>query len=363
MNILLISYGDAEFDGRLRSLFGLFSKLGNVISFTRGSRPLNCESKVCDTNTSYFVFIIEAIKFSSKIPVIDLLVLDNRKATIPGIIIQKRCKPKTTIQDCRELYLFNEVRHISGKIGCIFEKRMVRKADIVICANHERAEIMQKEYQLKNTPLSYQNIRKLQYGSREDILRAKEKIDLLLHDNEIRIVSTSGCSISRTNDVLVSNLNKIKATIRLYLVGNNTEEERRIIKKLINDNNLANVEIVDQLNQSELKYLISHCQIGIVNYGQYDANNKYCASGKLFEFLYEGLPVVTTTNPPLSAFCAKYGVGVSDDAYCYGISKVIEEYETFKQNVVEYISKNTVEDNDKEFLETIESFVIGRSDF
>ena len=37
-------------------------------------------------------------------------------------------------------------------------------------------------------------------------------------------------------------------------------------------------------------------------------NNKYCASGKIFEFLYEGIPVVTTTNITLKTVCDEYNI-------------------------------------------------------
>ena len=90
-----------------------------------------------------------------------------------------------------------------------------------------------------------------------------------------------------------------------------------------------------------------------MNYGQYDLNNKYCASGKLYEFLYEGIPVVTTTNPPLKGLCKRYGIGIADDDYFNGINAVLDNYTQYKNAVKRFINTNTVEDNDNRIVNAI----------
>lgn len=351
MKILLISYGDIGFDGRLRSLIHVFSQIGDVASFTRGEMPGNGLSKV--SNSSYLLFIREAIRFAKEIGEFEWLVLDNRKATIPGMIIQRKYNPDITIQDSRELYLFRELHHLTGKIGCVFEKIMARQADIVICANKERAQIMQKEYSLRYEPLTYENLRQLQYDSDEELKKAEEKIKPYIHEDEYRIISTSGCNINRTNDILVRNLSKIKKKCRLFLVGDSTEEEAAKIKSIIEEEHLNNVEIFGKLNQTELKFLIKQCHIGIVNYGQYDTNNRLCASGKLYEFLYEGLPVVTTQNPPLTRLCHQYKIGYADDGYSVGINKVLLQYNIYEENVKKFILVHTTEANDSTLISNL----------
>ena len=355
MKIVLISYGDLRFDGRLRSLLSVFSQIGDLSSFTKGEKDQNQSRIICNSN--YFRFIVEAVKFSNSKEKVDLLVLDNRKATIPGLLIRLFQHPKVIIQDCRELYLSREVTKIVSKIGCVFEKRMARRADIVTCANEYRADILQKEYGLTKKPLVYENLRQLQFESEEKRRKAAEKLDKYFEQDEIRIISTSGCSVKRTNDVLVENIEKVKKKCKLFLVGDSTPEDEKIIKEIINRNDSKRVVIVGRLNQTELKYLISMCHIGIVNYGQYDTNNKYCASGKLFEFLYEGLPVVTTSNPPLKKICDEEEIGVADDQYCTAINLISEKYGYYKEKVNNYIEEHTVQANDELFASEIRSRV------
>jgi len=348
MNILLISYGDIDYDGRLRSLISVFEKLGKVFSYTRGKKPLNENSIVC--KESYSTFIIHAIRFAKSIKDVNILVLDNRKATIPGLIIKRIINPDCVIQDCRELYLHNEVHHLAGKIGCFFEKSMAKKSDIVICANEERAVIMRKEYGLQYLPVTYENLRKLEYSSEAVVKQLSAKFASYIDDDEIRIISSSGCSVKRTNDVLVRNLNKVNRKCRLFLVGASEENDEQVIKTLAAKEINNTITIFGQLNQDELKYLISQCHIGIVNYGQYDTNNRLCASGKLYEFLYEGKPVVTTTNPPLKRLCEKEKIGCADDLYYRGINEVLDHYDYFTNKVNAFANKYTIAENDNHLL-------------
>ena len=259
------------------------------------------------------------------------------------------------IYDCVELYLMHDVKHLAGKIGCVFEKRMINKADIIICANPERAEFMRNIYGLKVLPLVYENKRQLTYNNHNAFLNAQKRFKNFIHDDELRIISSCGCSIFRGNDVLIQSLLKVRKKCRLFLCGTSSHTDEIYIRRLIQQLGLDNVEITGALTHSELKFLIQNSHIGIVNYNQNDLNNKFCASGKLYEFIYEGIPVVTTTNPPLKRLCDDYKIGIADDEYFSGINTVLENYEYFVENVRAFAEQNTVAQNDAIFAEEIRS--------
>ncbi len=345
MKILLISYGDYEYDGRLRELMDVFSGIGELYAFTRGKTPAYEHHRIMDGG--YQKFIRDVVKEGKALGGADLLVLDNRKSVIPGLILKKKLSVPKVVLDCRELYVPKEVHHLEGKLGCIIEKRGIRRADIIICANEYRAEAMKKIYGLSEKPLVYENLRMLTYSSEERMRKEKERFSKYDVPGEYRIISTSGCSFSRMNDVLVRNLDRVRFPCRLFLVGSGSAEERENMRALIAERGLDNVEIIDQLDQDALKSLIGISHIGIVNYHQKDQNNRFCASGKVFEFLYEGLPVVTTTNPPLKQLCDEAGVGAADDSFCDGINAVIEDYEGYKKRVREFAAAHTVASNNE----------------
>lgn len=344
MKILLFSYGDYDYDGRLRELMRVFAGLGELYAFTRGSAPLNGGHELYH-GAGYSGFVRTAVAYGKRLGHVDVLALDNRKAVIPGLLVRTVLRPDVMVQDCRELYLPNEVSHLAGKAGCFFEKLGIQQADVLICANQDRAHFMQELYHLEREPLVYENLRRLEYSDANARDVQAEKFAGYLHEGEIRLITTSGCSVSRTNDVLVRNLKKVKQPCRLFMVGETTVSDRQAIERIISEEELENVEILGKLNQDELKYLISMSHIGIVNYHQKDCNNRYCASGKLFEFLYEGLPIVTTTNPPLKRLCGEYGVGASDDSYANAVNQIVSDYPAYQARVRAFAKAHTVQAN------------------
>jgi len=347
-NILLISHGDYDYDGRLRELMKVAGRMGNLYSFTRGTNAAEKNHSLFEGG-NYLAFIKDAINFAKAIGDIDILILDNRRAIIPGLIIRQILSPGIVIQDCRELYISKEVKHFTGKAGCWFESIMIKKADIIICAGKKRAEVMRQIYSLPEEPVVYENVRSLQYTNADFDAYEKKYADII-RDDEYRIISTFGCNVERTNDVLIRNLDKINCKVRTLLVGDSSREDLAVIKKICEEKKLHNVEIINTVGQDELKWLINQCHIGVVNYHQKDLNNKYCASGKIYEFLYEGKPVITTTNPPLVEMCNKYHIGVADDGYADGINKIIEDYDLYVGNTKEFAKEHKVEANNEKAL-------------
>lgn len=352
MNILIVSNGWYDYDGRLRELCKIFSRIGELYLFSNGSKSF-LKGHTVSESKGYFGLIKQAFKYGRTHRNIDVLVLDDKKAIIPGYLIKFWAKPKIIIQDCRELSIRREAISLSSWIGCVLERITIRRADIVICANDVRASIMLDYYKLKELPISYENLRRLSYSENVRI-EALEKEFLKYNNNEeYRILSSSGCSILRTDDILVKNINKVSKPCRLFLVGKSNPEDRSKIEDIIKKLGLSNVVILDKLDEDHLKFLIGKCHVGIVNYSRIDTNSVYCASGKVYEFLYEGLPIVTTTNPPLQEMCEKYNIGVSDDSYYEGINKVLSNYQYYKNNVLRLAEERTVEDNNHRLYEIL----------
>ena len=172
MNILLVSYGDYDYDGRLRELCKVFSSMGELYVLCRSSSKINNPNYCIYKDNSYLRFVRFAYKYSKFVKKhlnIQIIVCDNRKSVIPGLIIKNKCKIKFVIQDCRELYFVKDAKRIVSKLGCIIEKPSIKKADLVICANSYRADIMKKEYNLSKQPIVFENLRKLEFSTDVDL--------------------------------------------------------------------------------------------------------------------------------------------------------------------------------------------------
>ena len=352
MKILFISFYDLDYNGRTRELIKSLSSVGELYTVTK-TKNIHVRNTEIHTfrfvEKSYFHYVKETLKYVRKLKKekIDILLIDDRKAVIPGRIAKHMLHPRLVIQDCRELYVIKDVHTLPAKTGCLVETPAIKKADILICANEERADYMKDFYHLSDRPIPYENIRKLNYSDDADISGFEEKYKELFGRDEFRILTTAGCRLERTNDILVRNMKYLKEGIRLVIVGEDAPSDRKAVEQIIAENGIENITILGRLKQDELKYVTQHCQIGVVNYHQNDLNNKYCASGKLYEFLYEGLPVITTTNPPLKNMCEKYGVGIADDEYYQGILAIKEDYDTYQKNVKNYTADLSVEKNNE----------------
>lgn len=346
MNILFISNGNYEYDGRTRELIKVAEIIGKTTSITCGNNAKDQNHHIFEKKgkLSYFAYILYCIKIAKTLPEINLLFVDNRKAIIPAFVIKWLKSPQYVIQDMRELYLINEVKHIAGKIGCYIEKLFLTRTDFIIVANLYRAQYVYQKFKVKREPIVYENIRRLSFGSDMNIQELEKKYGHIFCKNTVKIISTSGYSVTRTNDKLVYSMAELGIGYELYLVGNGDSKDYQIVNEIIQKNKLENVHFLGQLNENELKFVIKQCQIGIVNYHMDDMNNLYCASGKIYEFLFEGIPVVTTENPPLKDLCNKSGIGCSDNDYVSAIKEVSKNYDKYKAAVHSFIS--TIDDKE-----------------
>ena len=360
MRILLVSHNDIQKDGRLIELKRVLERLGDVfvISNTEiqnqpGMKKLF--SFQASGKLAYLSFINFCRKTARGNGPFDLIVADNRNCILPTLICRKVSGCKYTLYDARELYIIGEVTSVKSKIGCLIEKLFVPKFDVVTCANSFRAQAMVKLYGLKQTPVSFENIRRLEYSDLSE-KECEEKYDELFSGKQFTdIVTTSGEALIRRADVLVEAIAKLGDSFRLFLIGYEDEEGHKKIEEICRRTGWRNIVRYKWLTKSELKYIVSHCTIGIVNYSFQNTNNRYCASGKLYEFIFEGLPIVTTSNPPLSQLCTEHGIGIADDYFYEGIKIVVDQYETYHKNVNRFAAQVNINENANQVAEQIKA--------
>lgn len=363
MNILLISYRLYEYDGRLRELINISKTLGSTTYITRSNGNVLDKEKshilisTKDGFWGYLKFIFKSVNIALQNKEMNVLFIDDRRAVLPALIIKLFRNSLTVIQDVRELWIAEEVKHLRGKIGCFFEKKLIKQADLLICANSYRAKIMKKYYSLPEEPLVYENIRILSFSKDYSELETHNKLSKYIEREAFKIIVTSGCDISRTTDKLVLAMKDLGDEFELLIVGGGSKEDEKIITELIEKNAINNIKLIGRLGENELKFLIQKCDVGIVNYNKIDTNNKYCASGKIYEFTNEGLPVVTTENIPLIEMVNQHSIGVADDNYANGILTIKEHYDEYKKNVCLFSQKIDVKNNNLKLVSKIKELL------
>lgn len=334
MNILFLSiYG--KNDTRTRAFIRILRQIGNLICVTK-----RIDEKTTDVDSPNDIevnyngirdigrFIKASYIAKNRFKQVDLLFLDNRMAAIPFFLFGKQCS--YVVQDAREFYSFKETHHFVGKIGCILERRSLQKVDMVICANKQRAELMQKRFNLSKIPFVYENVFPSEYDEYYDENKVKQKYDDLFEPNKLTFISSSGCQIERTTDTLVLAVKKYEDKINLLLVGGSSKKDTETIKNIIKENNITNVSIISFVDTNTLKYLMSRSDVGVVIYGKHDDNNRYCASGKIYEYLNERLPMIASGNEPLVDFMVNTQTGIANDNYVEAIQMMLDHYPEYK---------------------------------
>ncbi|AKG73462.1 hypothetical protein [Salinicoccus halodurans] len=362
MNILVLSYGIIDYDGRLKELINVAENMGKVTTVCCAENRKSDESSIL-INTKrkkylglrlYSEFFLKSLLTMLNLKNIDILIVDNYFAANVGLIIKKFFKIKYVVQDVRELYFINNMNSWRGKLLVKSEVSLMKQADVVLTANEARSKIMTEYYKLEKNPIVFENIRFLEGSYNKKELDEKYKNFFKYKYN---IISSGGISVARGTDRLVNAMSGMSKDYGLYIVGGGTIKDISIIKELINKLKLTNVHLIAKVPLQELKYIVNNCDIGIVNYHKKDLNNEYCASGKIYEYIGENLPIVTTDNIPLKNFCEEYEVGVADNNFKEGLLKVSKNINYYKYKVEELLKKTSVNEYNLEVAEEILSSI------
>jgi hypothetical protein len=350
MEILLISNGSIEKDGRLIELAKVCRYIGNtkIICLSNTIRG----EYFIDENSrhKYLKFLYKCIFVALKRKKFDILLIDNIPACFAGNIIRLINRPKIIIQDVRELYFIRDVGKI-GSVFKIFETITYKYADIILVANRYRAEIMKSRYGIKEEKvIIFENLRVLdeEYNEKE---MYKKFNNLFLY--KYNVIDSGLISKNRKLEDIILSMKGLESICGLFIAGSGPEEDIYAMKRIISNNKIENVFFLGNLSRKELKYVINHSQIGVVNYGNFNLNNKYCASGKIYEYLYEGIPIICTDNKPLKDFIAEFEVGIATTNFREALIKMINNYEKYKAKVEKYKSKINVEEHNKILYDNI----------
>lgn len=360
MRILFISGQNIDFDGRTKALIEILDSFAHVTVVSRlgsGKDDFLDEDSIRIAG-GYSGFIKKAVDYASDLRDIDCVFVDNRQATVPALRIIDKINPKLVIYDARELYLYREMNTIKSRIGCRFEDKMIKKADLVIAANEERKNIMEKAFDTNATFMVFENFRQLQYTDEEAKKQAEDQFKQYFDDNDVfNIISTAGCDLSRMTDKLVRSMKDFDFKARLVLLGCKGDQDEEVCRRIAKDNRIDNVLYLPRVDLNGVKYIISQCQVGVAMYHKENANNLYCSSGKIYEFLYEGLPIATSTNPTMKRVIDTYGVGACSDNIGAAIKEVHDNYNGFRQNVEDFVAAKVVETEQQNFRETLKEFL------
>lgn len=355
MKTFLVSMGIVQFDGRLQELRKACSGLGEVklTCFTIDKKVDGIYSKGQHYSIKNFfkLFVISVVNFFKNRDS-DVLFIDNCYAAYIGVFLSYFVGNKPLVYDMRELYLGEGADNIKLRMLLFFESLLIKKATVVIVANKYRADKVKEHFRPDGEVLVFENIRFLT-GTTDVNVEAAHYIDDIfckLESGSVRVISTSGYVESRGADVLVQQFLKLPVQYKLFLVGGGQEVA---VKRFGSKKLKGRVFFIDKVDMNTLKYILSKADIGVVHYSFSDINNILCASGKVYEYIGEGLPIVATEHKTLEDFCTNSQAGLCDNLYIDAVIEVAENLQKYKDNAKAFASNQYVQNYTSEFTEKL----------
>ena len=365
MNLTYILFNNINKDGRAKELTKFLSKKVKLNLITLSSNQLEVENDLNliyskSTNIFYnlFWFWFQIIK---NIKQTDVFYIDNRRAVFICFFIFPIIKKKILVQDMREFYTLKDNRGSFSNIGTLIEGFFAKNVNLLITANHSRARLTQKLYNLRSKPIVYENRRSFSNQKINNKENIKSKyFDLLsnskikIDNSKINLISTSGFTTERGCIRVVKGALQNKANVNLYFIGKTTKKDFAYLKSFLNNNKINNnIFLLESITLSRLKDLLNKMDIGIVNYSTSNRNNIYCASGKVYEFLSLNIPVLTTENYSLKKIIKKNNFGISNNDFSKSIKAMIEKIDFYKQEVSNFSIVDQINNYNKNFVNSL----------
>lgn len=340
MKIVFIVYHDLKIEARSKETLDALKMIGDVslVSFAKPSDTENIDIHMSIYSKylpgiRYLLFLFKARKvIAMKKP--EMVVLHDCSPLIPYV---KKYHPETTIvYDQSEIYIDRKPQTIKKKILQMIDTKYdkyIRDSHITISANEERAKIMKDYYKLNHSPIVFDNMHRIEDTFNSEI--CKRKYDQFFDSTCFNVVYAGGIQERRKTYDLIEAIGELGPNYRLIIAGASPEGLKRF-NNIIESRGYNNVWYVGFIPRNEWRYLLTKADVSVVAFAMDIVNNIYCASGKMYESLFEGVPILTSENPPLKRICSDYNVGISNNNFKKGIIELESNYDYYKKNALEF---------------------------
>lgn len=264
----------------------------------------------------------------------DCIHANDLNALIPCYTAFRRLRKKPIlIYDTHELFLENpwmRAHKFYRFVWGIFEKRIIKKADQVICVTQSAADFLKKKYGVDNITIISNSVRK------ESILSPKQwtngHFEVL---NQGQYYEGRGYPETIEAASLVKNRN-------ICFVLRGLGDFEKYLRKLKDEKKAENVIFATPVKTSELIAAASESNVGVAFTKAICANYLYSISNKIFEYAAAGLPVIMSNIPEHKILNDKFHFGIIIGKDCpEEIAEAADKYYSDK-SFYERCSKNAI---------------------
>lgn len=238
-----------------------------------------------------------------------LVVAQDYFTLFPAWLAARLCRAKL-VYDAHELVIpgADAASNLRSHFWYSLEKLLIRQADLVIAANRDRARIMQRHYKLPLPPVVLRNLARSldQQTGQGSLLEKYPQLKrcpgerLLLYQGAVRAERGLGRFIDA--------LTYLPPHYRLIIAGGGSGLNSLRAAALHHERE-GRLAFLGPVENRFLPAMAEAADVGLVAYPFRGLNNIYCASGKIYEYLQAGTPVVSTSQPPLRELVEEYRIG------------------------------------------------------
>jgi hypothetical protein len=340
MNIVFVVYHDLKIEARSQETLETLKLIGDVSLVTYAEPFEDKEVKVHLSKYSpflpgirYFLFLLKAIQVIAKEKP-DMVVLHDCSPIIP--YIKRNHKNTIMVYDQSELIIDRKALTLKSKMLKLFDaldKKYMKLADITISANQERAQLTKEHYDLSEMPIVFDNMHRIDDEFNEEM--CDEKYGHYFKEGCFHIVYAGGVQKRRMTYELIEAVGKLGPKYRLIIAGAAPEGLDRF-NSILKNENYNNIWYVGFIPRNEWRFLLTKANASFVAFDMEVLNNIYCASGKMYESLFEDVPILASENPPLKRLCNDEKVGVSNNDFYEGLLELSSNYEYYKENAARF---------------------------
>jgi glycosyltransferase involved in cell wall biosynthesis len=322
--ILVILYGNLEFDGRVQRIVEIAKEFGAVTVIDvvpaatdekggGGAARLSVRVRPeWGQLRRHYEFNRQVISFVRRERP-DLVFAEDYYTPFAGLL-SKLFGKSLFVYDAHELIIPERSifsLRFREAVWYLLERLAIKHADLVFAANPERAQLMYEHYRLPTVPSYMRNIPKRAITTSVDEQSVMEKYPFLekAEGASLTVLYQGDVSLKRGVGRFLDAMEFMPDSATFIIAGDGPDRsviERRY-SRLIERGRLR---MLGRVSQRLLPAVTRFADVGVVTYPLHGLNNLYCAPNKIFEYLNANVPVVTTSQLPLKNIINTYKVGL-----------------------------------------------------
>jgi len=307
--LLMVSVSNVPVDGRVvRSAIALATGFNSVrvVGFTRGERNPpeidNLDFKLfflkessqngCISSIlrSFFRLWI-LIRMAWTVLITGASVYYSHEAhLLPVAWLAAKIRRAKIIYDIHEIY--GEMgTGLASRILEGFEIPLIRKCDVLITTNMDRASIISKKYNISCSKINAIRNMPIINPCPQNI------VDVFANVKTVKCVYHGRISLSdRALDVLVKTIGSMQG-FELVILGIDSLGQRAKLEKIAEQSPFRNIFFLDPIPPDQLVSFSTGADVGILPYRNIGLNTTLASPNKLWEYIASGLFVLTTPFP------------------------------------------------------------------